>query len=203
MSPANDNITKKVKIKILPLTDFSEKRFIDFFKVFSDFVRVKYNGTTIFIDPAPDVRYIEMWKDNICLSLYSEDRFYTDPDYNLKCWEGKIHQDSKRYYHYGYIGVKLLPGESEDISILFTKQKIYEIFDEYLQILKDYKKALKGPIVRNTPVRLKKGSTSRRGRPRKNSTEESKTTSNNKPRKKYYKKKSSPNKNKKTENKPS
>ena len=203
MSLANDNITKKVKIKILPLTDFSEKRFIDFFKVFSDFVRVKYNGTTIFIDPAPDVRYIEMWKDNICLSLYSEDRFYTDPDYNLKCWEGKIHQDSKRYYHYGYIGVKLLPGESEDISILFTKQKIYEIFDEYLQILKDYKKALKGPIVRNTPVRLKKGSTSRRGRPRKNSTEESKTTSNNKPRKKYYKKKSSPNKNKKTENKPS
>lgn len=203
MSLANDNITKKVKIKILPLTDFSEKRFIDFFKVFSDFVRVKYNGTTIFIDPAPDVRYIEMWKDNICLSLYSEDRFYTDPDYNLKCWEGKIHQDSKRYYHYGYIGVKLLPGESEDISILFTKQKIYEIFDEYLQILKDYKKALKGPIVRNTPVRLKKGSTSKRGRPRKNSTEESKTTSNNKPRKKYYKKKSSPNKNKKTENKPS
>ena len=203
MSLANDNITKKVKIKILPLTDFSEKRFIDFFKVFSDFVRVKYNGTTIFIDPAPDVRYIEMWKDNICLSLYSEDRFYTDPDYNLKCWEGKIHQDSKRYYHYGYIGVKLLPGESEDISILFTKQKIYEIFDEYLQILKDYKKALKGPIVRNTPVRLKKGSTSRRGRPRKNSTEESKTASNNKPRKKYYKKKSSPNKNKKTENKPS
>ena len=203
MSPANDNITKKVKIKILPLTDFSEKRFIDFFKVFSDFVRVKYNGTTIFIDPAPDVRYIEMWKDNICLSLYSEDRFYTDPDYNLKCWEGKIHQDSKRYYHYGYIGVKLLPGESEDISILFTKQKIYEIFDEYLQILKDYKKALKGPIVRNTPVRLKKGSTSRKGRPRKNSTEESKTTSNNKPRKKYYKKKSGPNKNKKTENKPS
>lgn len=203
MSPANDNITKKVKIKILPLTDFSEKRFIDFFKVFSDFVRVKYNGTTIFIDPAPDVRYIEMWKDNICLSLYSEDRFYTDPDYNLKCWEGKIHQDSKRYYHYGYIGVKLLPGESEDISILFTKQKIYEIFDEYLQILKDYKKALKGPIVRNTPVRLKKGSTSRRGRPRKNNNEESKTTSNNKPRKKYYKKKSSPNKNKKTENKPS
>lgn len=202
MSLANDNITKKVKIKILPLTDFSEKRFIDFFKVFSDFVRVKYNGTTIFIDPAPDVRYIEMWKDNICLSLYSEDRFYTDPDYNLKCWEGKIHQDSKRYYHYGYIGVKLLPGESEDISILFTKQKIYEIFDEYLQILKDYKKALKGPIVRNTPVRLKKN-TSRRGRPRKNSTEESKTTSNNKPRKKYYKKKSSPNKNKKTENKPS
>ena len=203
MSPANDNITKKVKIKILPLTDFSEKRFIDFFKVFSDFVRVKYNGTTIFIDPAPDVRYIEMWKDNICLSLYSEDRFYTDPDYNLKCWEGKIHQDSKRYYHYGYIGVKLLPGESEDISILFTKQKIYEIFDEYLQILKDYKKALKGPIVRNTPVRLKKGSTSRRGKPRKNNNEESKTTSNNKPRKKYYKKKSSPNKNKKTENKPS
>lgn len=203
MSPANDNITKKVKIKILPLTDFSEKRFIDFFKVFSDFVRVKYNGTTIFIDPAPDVRYIEMWKDNICLSLYSEDRFYTDPDYNLKCWEGKIHQDSKRYYHYGYIGVKLLPGESEDISILFTKQKIYEIFDEYLQILKDYKKALKEPIVRNTPVRLKKGSTSRRGRPRKNNNEESKTTSNNKPRKKYYKKKSSPNKNKKTENKPS
>ena len=203
MSLTNDIITKKVKIKILPLTDFSEKRFIDFFKVFSDFVRVKYNGTTIFIDPAPDVRYIEMWKDNICLSLYSEDRFYTDPDYNLKCWEGKIHQDSKRYYHYGYIGVKLLPGESEDISILFTKQKIYEIFDEYLQILKDYKKALKGPIVRNTPVRLKKGSTSRRGRPRKNSTEESKTTSNNKPRKKYYKKKSSPNKNKKTENKPS
>lgn len=203
MSPANDNITKKVKIKILPLTDFSEKRFIDFFKVFSDFVRVKYNGTTIFIDPAPDVRYIEMWKDNICLSLYSEDRFYTDPDYNLKCWEGKIHQDSKRYYHYGYIGVKLLPGESEDISILFTKQKIYEIFDEYLQILKDYKKALKGPIVRNTPVRLKKGSTSKRGRPRKNSTEESKTASNNKPRKKYYKKKSSLNKNKKTENKPS
>ena len=203
MSPANDNITKKVKIKILPLTDFSEKRFIDFFKVFSDFVRVKYNGTTIFIDPAPDVRYIEMWKDNICLSLYSEDRFYTDPDYNLKCWEGKIHQDSKRYYHYGYIGVKLLPGESEDISILFTKQKIYEIFDEYLQILKDYKKALKGPIVRNTPVRLKKGSTSRRGRPRKNSTEESNKPSNNKPRKKYYKKKSSPNKNKNTENKPS
>lgn len=203
MSPANDNITKKVKIKILPLTDFSEKRFIDFFKVFSDFVRVKYNGTTIFIDPAPDVRYIEMWKDNICLSLYSEDRFYTDPDYNLKCWEGKIHQDSKRYYHYGYIGVKLLPGESEDISILFTKQKIYEIFDEYLQILKDYKKALKGPIVRNTPVRLKKGSTSRRGRPRKNNNEESKNPSNNKPRKKYYKKKSSPNKNKKTENKPS
>ena len=203
MSLANDNITKKVKIKILPLTDFSEKRFIDFFKVFSDFVRVKYNGTTIFIDPAPDVRYIEMWKDNICLSLYSEDRFYTDPDYTLACWEGKIHQDSKRYYHYGYIGVKLLPGESEDISILFTKQKIYEIFDEYLQILKDYKKALKGPIVRNTPVRLKKGSTSRRGRPRKNITEESNKPSNNKPRKKYYKKKSSPNKNKKTENKPS
>ena len=203
MSLTNDNITKKVKIKILPLTDFSEKRFIDFFKVFSDFVRVKYNGTTIFIDPAPDVRYIEMWKDNICLSLYSEDRFYTDPDYNLKCWEGKIHQDSKRYYHYGYIGVKLLPGESEDISILFTKQKIYEIFDEYLQILKDYKKALRGPIVRNTPVRLKKGSTSRRGRPRKNITEESNKPSNNKPRKKYYKKKSSPNKNKKTENKPS
>ena len=203
MSLTNDIITKKVKIKILPLTDFSEKRFIDFFKVFSDFVRVKYNGTTIFIDPAPDVRYIEMWKDNICLSLYSEDRFYTDPDYNLKCWEGKIHQDSKRYYHYGYIGVKLLPGESEDISILFTKQKIYEIFDEYLQILKDYKKALKGPIVRNTPVRLKKGSTSRRGRPRKNITEESNKPSNNKPRKKYYKKKSSPNKNKKTENKPS
>lgn len=196
MSLTNDNITKKVKIKILPLTDFSEKRFIDFFKVFSDFVRVKYNGTTIFIDPAPDVRYIEMWKDNICLSLYSEDRFYTDPDYNLKCWEGKIHQDSKRYYHYGYIGVKLLPGESEDISILFTKQKIYEIFDEYLQILKDYKKALKGPIVRNTPVRLKKNSNTRRGRPRK-------TEENNKPRKKYYKKKSGTNKNKKTENKPS
>lgn len=203
MSLTNYNITKKVKIKILPLTDFSEKRFIDFFKIFSEFVRVKYNGTTIFIDPAPDVRYIEMWKDNICLSLYSEDRFYTDPEYNLKCWEGKIHQDSKRYYHYGYIGVKLLPGESEDISILFTKQKIYEIFDDYLQILKDYKKDLKGPIVRNTPVRLKKNSSTRRGRPRKNSTEDNNKPSNNKPRKKYYKKKSGPNKNKKTENKPS
>lgn len=203
MSPANDNITKKVKVKILPLTDFSEKRFIDFFKVFSDFVRVKYNGTTIFIDPAPDVRYIEMWKDNICLSLYSEDRFYTDPEYNLKCWEGKIRQDSKRYYHYGYIGVKLLPGESEDIKTLFTKQKIYEIFDEYLKILKEYKQVLKGPIVRNTPAKLKKTSKPRRGRPRKETTEDNKP-SDNKPRKrKYYKKKSSTNKNKNVENKPS
>ena len=104
----------------------------------------------------------------------------------------------------GYSVLKCLEeNRIDELKIKRWQKKVYEIFDESLQILKDYKKALKGPIVRNTPVRLKKGSTSKRGRPRKNSTEESKTASNNKPRKKYYKKKSSLNKNKKTENKPS
>ena len=164
---------KETKIKSIPLTDFSEKRFIDFFKVIKDFTRIKYNGVTIFIDPVSEPQHIEIWKDNIGLILYSEDRMKCDPNFCMDYLNGRI-LGNRRFFYIGEISVRLLPGDSSDINTLFTKKKIYEIFDEYLRILKEYKKTINGPIVRNTSVELKA---------------DIKEDTKKKPRKRNYKKK--------------
>lgn len=195
-----DTTIKKVKIKSVPLTDFSEKRFIDFFKVIKDFTRVKYNGTTIFIDPLGEYKYIEMWKDNIGIILNAEDRFYTEPNYCVDLLNGRI-SDNRRFYYTGSINVKLLPGDCEDIRDLFTKKKIYEVLDEYLDILKDYKKVLKTPMPSNTVTELKKSP--RRKSQSRTSNKTSKNTSTRTSKKPYRKNTNRKNSSKKQEKKPS
>ena len=176
---------KETKIKSISLTDFSEKRFIDFFKVIKDFTRIKYNGVTIFIDPVSEIQHIEIWKDNIGLILYAEDRMKCDPNFCMDYLNGRI-SGNRRFFYIGEISVRLLPGDSSDINTLFTKKKIYEIFDEYLKILKDYKKTINGPIVRNTPTELK--------------TSEKESNTKKKPGKRNYKKNNNAKSNSKSNN---